>query len=85
MERIKVQVTAEDIKDGLPHRCSQCPIALAIKRGHNINDVQVAPFGHTELLFATVNGHSRPLPPGAAQFVRDFDAGRDVSPFEFDL
>lgn len=77
---MKIQVTAEDIVKGKRESCDSCPIALAITRkaGERASvDECTAWFISTESLI--------PLPVSARKFVRAFDRGDSVAPFEFDL
>lgn len=36
MRRVKVEVTAEDIRDGKPGKYASCPVALALRRATGI-------------------------------------------------
>ena len=83
---VKIQVTAEDIEHGTRKDAKCCPIALACKRleltdpdvcGEYSDGIQVRDDGEED-------GYWRyKLPPEAAKFVEDFDAGLPVKPFEF--
>jgi hypothetical protein len=84
---VKIQVTEEDIKNGTPCQDWCCPIALALRRagflaakvGRSRCFVQSA--GDDE----TCTWRQPALPADAREFVRDFDEGYPVDPFEFDL
>ena len=74
-----IEVTTEDIAKGQPCDGSFCPIALACDRLGLVLAVC-----DTELLDAGCN-HVCDLPIEAQQFVRDFDDGRFVAPFCFEV
>ena len=40
--RTKVEVTQEDIDKGMPESCSNCAVALALKRKYKTDDVSVS-------------------------------------------
>lgn len=88
--KLRVEVTAEDIKAGAPDTCDACPIALAINR--------LLPIGHADvfgrpgriverwesgLLKRRLAGFT--LPEVAVAFVAEFDRGETVDPFVFEL
>ena len=89
MSKVTINVTQRDIEQGakmvaekefdLPKfsRSACCPIALAAKR--KLGEVRVS----AQYLF--INGEIVPtnLPEEAQYFVREFDAGGEVEPFEF--
>jgi len=77
-EKIRVEVTEEDIAKGIRENCRLCPIARAIKRlGHE----EVAVMGDS-IEIGTVDFEA---PPEVDAFVEAFDAFRPVQPFAFDL
>lgn len=86
--KIKVNVTAEDIKKGVRGSDICCPIALALNR-----EVKSTPETQISVNygFLSVQGtgklimHSETLPCEARLFIRDFDAGNDVKPFSFSV
>lgn len=81
-----IKVTQEDIDNGKKKSCYECPIALAIQRvsvKHLRCDVM------NQQVYA-VEKDLRPvwiriLPPEAQLFIIDFDAGKSVKPFQFEL
>jgi hypothetical protein len=76
---IHVDVNHADIANGEPRSGDACPILLATRRV----EPTVQCVGHTFIHFA--RGVLAPAPHEARQFIREFDAGRPVSPIAFDL
>jgi hypothetical protein len=73
---MKIQVTQDDINNG--ERSSKyCPIALAIKRACNTENVFVG--------IASIRWDEREIIPHyeIVKFIRDFDDGIKVNPCEF--
>ena len=77
-----ITVTQKDIDLGIRKNCRVCPVALAVYRAINLpievsafNVCHEGPYG--EII--------APLPPEATRFILDFDAGKEVGPFTFDL
>ena len=75
---MKVQVTEEDIAKGVPLKIHKCPVARAIARVVG-KEVRVANLSYS------FDGSEFPLPSVAIDFIADFDIGRPVQPFEFEL
>lgn len=60
------------------HRMRDCPIALALN--------EQAGYGWLVNGWSAMRGGTLlPLPPEARHFVRSFDGGFDVAPFEFEV
>lgn len=83
---MKIQVTSEDINNGRESHCSECPVALACRRVFPNNVVKVT---RQTIHLYEING-SEPsgiinLPIVASYFIYDFDEGRTVDPFEFEI
>jgi hypothetical protein len=77
---MRIEVTAEDIADGLRNSAYECPIALACKR------VGVpVPFVETDQVSNGVQGVPAPLPREARDFIDRYDDGEDVEPFAFEI
>lgn len=78
MKTVQIEVTAEDIKGGIPDTPYSCPVALAAKRATGLR-VWV----HTH----TINIEGRPadLPDCAISFIASFDDNKAVEPFAFDI
>jgi hypothetical protein len=84
--RFKIQVTNEDIRKGRRGTICHCPIARAVKRelGAAGREVRVFP---TLLRFQNrrLGQFDICMPSEAKAFVKDFDGGEQVQPFEFDI
>jgi len=92
LKKIDVAVTSDDIRNGRRHDCMLCPIALAISRtllcgptGCGVSNRAVSVFIDQADSQLPVGDHFALLPDEAALFTRNFDRGRDVSPFKFTL
>lgn len=83
--RMKIEVTAEDIKAGMIQSPYDCALALAFER-KGIRALvyptcfKVTPRGAHSLTDMT---REQPLPEEAVDFVRKFDDGDFVEPFSF--
>lgn len=76
-----IQVTQDDIDKGKPIHGRKCPLALAIRRQCTGNDLCV---------YAGWTWHNQfmpfaKLPKAAYEWYTEFDAGRPVPPFTFEL
>lgn len=80
MKNIKIEVTQQDIDNGKRASCFYCPIALVCTRTFK----ELCLIGESYLGFIR-GGKKYPLPQNARQFVTDFDHGRPVKPFTFEL
>lgn len=77
---VKVNVTANDIREGVIASCESCPIARAVSRKC------MGPVLVCCIDFAPPAGYanwSRDIPKGVLRWIKKFDAGRPVSPFAF--
>lgn len=79
--KIKVKVTQQCINEGIPEDPSCCPIALAISGGDNRQSFIAVNPQHVTLDF----GAYYTLPIEAIGFIEDFDSGKAVAPFEFEM
>jgi hypothetical protein len=87
---MRVDVTAEDIAKGVRSQCSDCPVALALKRalGDGISPVVGS---DTVDLYFRASGMSYlrplhiPLPMGTARRIQKFDRGEGMAPFSFEI
>lgn len=79
MRTVTIEVTEEDIKNGKPMSSCLCPLALAISRCAQVPRVFVF------CRQFEINWHKSDLPSSAWHFYYDFDAGRKVKPFKFEL
>ena len=84
-KRQTISVSAQDIHDGTPEDVEACPIALAL--GAEFPGARIAVDGTClEVTFGGGGGyHERALPRSAMNFVENFDAEREVEPFDFEI
>lgn len=83
---ITVNVTARDIKYGVPRAAEQCPIHRAISRtkfGKQFNLFVVSTC--TVAFYFPLGNTCAPLPFPAEHFIRAFDRDEPVEPFTFKL
>ena len=79
---MRVTVTADDIAQGTPGSVRSCPIALAIDRATGNN----GPLWKVDGECAYRDDEpDHMLPEAAREFVRSFDVGGYVEPFEFEV
>lgn len=87
--KLKIKVTQEHISRGVRGRCHSCPIALAVREHgyqtpfvgvRNIYPYGVDMCGNFNLPFKIAH-----MPQTAVDFARNFDYGRQVEPFEFEV
>lgn len=84
-----ITVTQEDIDLGEAANCCLCPIARATRRAFKARTVNVT--GRLYVYFKPTSLENLnplsiyALPPEAEQFVADFDNGKGVEPFEFEV
>lgn len=96
MDKIKIQVTQEDINKGISGNCTECPIALAVLRA--LPHFQMVRVGHDMIhcwVFAedkekgrwhyNAGNRTYDIPREAQDFIRDYDRDRPVEPFEFEI
>ena len=76
----RIDVEYDDILVGVPDSGTRCPVAIAIGRAADA----VAEVGIETIMFP---GHRVVIstPPDVRDFVNDFDLGKPVEPFSFDL
>lgn len=81
-----IEVTRAHIRHGKRGECRNCPIALAVdshlNRDHYCEVHHDLSILNKHYLFSRV---SMPLPASALNFAMDFDYGRPVEPFSFDI
>lgn len=76
---MKIQVTKDDIYFGIRHLSTRCAVALATSRATGLR-------AHVSPTNVFVGDNLRaPIPPSAMDFIRDFDRGEPVHPFEFEI
>lgn len=82
-----ITVLQDDIDNGVPRNAHKCAVARAARR--DLADLAGEECGldvfavTRDTLYASFR--SSALPPSAHCAVRDFDNGRDVSPFKFEV
>jgi len=74
---LKVEVTAEDIKEGKRKSCTSCPIALAFRRALGHDEVKVGE------IYTKIGKREYRTPKVAFQFITLFDKYQKVEPFTF--
>lgn len=77
--KLKVNVTRDDIKRGIPEDESYCPIARAVRRLGKKKLVLV------DADICVLGLHDFKLPRKAAKFIDKFDNGETVKPFSFTM
>lgn len=84
--KVRVDVTEQDIIQGIRNNTHFCPIARAVSRvtRFSSSDLYVQ---HTRVMFCFTDAieQATELPMKAQDFIRLFDAYKPVSPFSFDL
>lgn len=79
---MKIQVTSDDIKNG-NRTFITCPVSLALNRETKKECIVDR---HTIAIYDKyLNVASYCSPKSVFDFIRDFDDGLEVQPFEFDL
>lgn len=81
-DNLKIQITQQDIVNGIPEKEDKCPIALALLRQG---------YKHVEVYDDYISCQNTNLdieyfhtPFEAAEFISKFDEGKEVNPFEFE-
>ncbi len=82
---VVVEVTAEDIDNGKKALLKECPIARAVGRTMppNKSHVSIYSWGIRVYYVNTYEDYS--IPRSAEKFIKNFDSGRPVSPFKFEM
>jgi len=82
---MKIQVTEDDILLGVQGDCKECPVANALNRIFpDAKIISVIDFSAIMLL-KDGSTKSYSLPSIASDFIHNFDMGRKVYPFEFEI
>jgi len=87
MIRTLIHVTEEDIAQGIRHNPMSCPVAHALRRELH-HDCSVTRQGYVmnnrpPLIFYNSWFYKRYVVDSVLRFVRRFDAGKPVKPFNF--
>ena len=80
---MRIEVTAEDIRNGRKHDCQYCPVARAIARatGREVLTGRIT----CQIRSSYTPWRSVILPRVVFDFTESFDAGALVQPFDFEL
>lgn len=82
IKKVRIYVTKDNIAKGERTQIYCCPVALALKRTLN----KEALVNQSWIDINTVLGyHQLTTPQKASNFINNFDAGREVKPFQFTL
>lgn len=85
MAKLRVEVTAEDIAQGVRNQAFECPVACALTRS-GLDHPSAWPSRVYYGPFDAPNGRlTAKLPEEAAAFIAAFDDGRPVEPFAFEI
>lgn len=76
---MRFSVTNDEITDGRIRDCERCPVALAIRK--QLPHLRVSVSKVAIIIQGAVYNVSEPI----RKFLLDFDNGRPVEPFEFEL
>ena len=79
---MKIRVTEEHIRKGLPTDCEFCPVAIAVAEAYGVNHDQVSV--DDDSIWVLGEG-TAPSPKEVLAFIEAFDEGYAVGPFEFEL
>lgn len=81
---MRISVTSEDIRDGVPTSATHCPIALAINRIFPGSNARVT---NERVYLHNWYGPNKvlDLPEKAIDFIKIFDNGDGEFPFEFEV
>jgi hypothetical protein len=78
---VHVQVTADDIDNGIRRDCWKCPVALALWRATGVKwkvwNATAIPLGQPDQQIV--------LPPAIWEFIHKFDEWKYPKPMEFDI
>lgn len=76
-----IKVTEQDIERGSRVFSDHCPVALAINRATGRHAIVY----HHAIKIGELSRIEYPVPDKVREFIQDFDSGKEVQPFEFDL
>lgn len=83
---MRIEVTQEDIDNGIPEDCWRCPVARAVCRvlSASESDISVDGVNITHFL-GPGDWIDYPTPQLVNEFIEAFDAKSTVIPFSFDI
>ena len=87
---MKVKVTKKDIKNGQPENIKCCPVAMALRRTFKTDMIEVLKDDSTNQVILQIddNEYDKDYVSNfdhIISFVNDYDRGRDVEPFTFEI
>lgn len=80
-----IQVSSSDIQEGIRDNCLHCPVAIALNRIVPKSGVLGGRGCMVGTNRVTFRGSRYPLPKIAINAITDFDNGRLVAPFSFEI
>jgi hypothetical protein len=89
--RTLIKVTRKDIKNSIANLWTQCPVALAIERALVIERALASLYQLIERqhnrssLIQAIEDWNFHIPRSVKRFIKRFDAGKPVKPFNFFL
>lgn len=78
---MKIEITAEDIKNGVRSNLFRCPLALALSRALGTQAI----IHRCIIPDATKPCQWGVTPPEVLEWLRDYDDGFEVLPFSFEM
>jgi hypothetical protein len=85
--KVIIEVTQQDIDNGIRNACSKCPIALALTRtmGSAFSEVTITTCSTHFPLRENKEDLRAYIPEIARNFIQTFDKGLPVKPLSFEL
>lgn len=77
-------VTHNHIRNGVPRECAECPVALSVSEKSSA----FRSVGQDGITFwdSKANDYQEyPVPDSVRMFIQDYDEGKDVAEFSFEL
>jgi len=81
---MKIRVTKKHIQDGVQNSKCACPVALAMKEYFGFDAFEDADVGQVYLSISNFVLTER-VPSSVRKFIKQFDEGKPVKPFTFEL
>lgn len=83
---MKIKVEQKHINAGQRFKCHLCPVALAIQHTTDTSQDEVS-VGMTTIQWSdkSKGNYETPTPASARRFISQFDQGKPVKPFSFEL
>lgn len=80
VKTINLEITQADIDNGRKQSCGWCPVAIAVKRQLQLDDVSVG----IDNIWLGPDKYT-PLPHFIRDWIRNYDASRPVKPFTYKI